>query len=347
MKERKMEAIRNYLDNMFANLPGTPSVLRAKEELWQMMEDKYTELINEGKTENEAVGSVISEFGNLSELAEALGLEEEIKVQKEEGEHPGRILSVEDAQDYIKMRRNQAIPMSLGVAFCIMSVIPAILISGLSAIPDVFAGVGLFIFVMVGVGLIIYANHMKRRWKYIREEKCTLSMEATRYVTDEEERYDGIYVAEMIIGVIFCASAWVPAAFIDELLSVESELGGVFFFIFIAIGVFLLRHSDICKKGYKNLLKLNKKGTMKANYKADSESFGEDGADRARKTMEEAEQKVTYISPLAEFFMDVYWPTAVCLYLCASFITFRWGLTWIIWPVAGILYGVFRKNLTE
>ena len=59
-----MDAIKNYLDNMFANLPGTPSVLRAKSELGQMMEDKYTELIAEGKSENEAVGSVISEFGN-------------------------------------------------------------------------------------------------------------------------------------------------------------------------------------------------------------------------------------------------------------------------------------------
>ena len=78
-----MEPIKNYLDMMFANLPSTPSVLRAKDELFQMMEDKYTELIQEGKSENEAVGSVISEFGNLDELAEALGLEEEVKQQKE------------------------------------------------------------------------------------------------------------------------------------------------------------------------------------------------------------------------------------------------------------------------
>ena len=37
-----METIRNYLESMFANLPGTPEVRRAKDELWQMMEDKYT-----------------------------------------------------------------------------------------------------------------------------------------------------------------------------------------------------------------------------------------------------------------------------------------------------------------
>ena len=43
-----MEAIRNYLETMFLNLPNTPEVYKAKNELWQMMEDKYTELKNEG-----------------------------------------------------------------------------------------------------------------------------------------------------------------------------------------------------------------------------------------------------------------------------------------------------------
>ena len=62
-----MEAIRNYLETMFLNLPNTPEVYKAKNELWQMMEDKYTELKNEGKSENEAVGTVIAEFGNLDD----------------------------------------------------------------------------------------------------------------------------------------------------------------------------------------------------------------------------------------------------------------------------------------
>ena len=45
-----MEAIRNYLETMFLNLPNTPEVYKAKNELWQMMEDKYTELKNEGNS---------------------------------------------------------------------------------------------------------------------------------------------------------------------------------------------------------------------------------------------------------------------------------------------------------
>ena len=70
-----MEAIREYLHNMFLNLPETPQVLRAKAELMEMMEDKYEELMREGMSEKEAVGTVISEFGNLDELAEELGID--------------------------------------------------------------------------------------------------------------------------------------------------------------------------------------------------------------------------------------------------------------------------------
>ena len=51
-----MDTIKSYLETMFANLPATTEVLKAKDELWGMMEDKYNELISEGKSENEAVG---------------------------------------------------------------------------------------------------------------------------------------------------------------------------------------------------------------------------------------------------------------------------------------------------
>ncbi len=71
-----METIRNYLNAMFAGLPDTPEVRRAYIELAAMMEDKYTELIEEGRSENEAIGTVIAEFGNLEELAQDLGIED-------------------------------------------------------------------------------------------------------------------------------------------------------------------------------------------------------------------------------------------------------------------------------
>ena len=60
-----METIKSYLEAMFANMPNTPEVKKAKDELFSMMEDKYNELIADGVNENTAVGTVISEFGFL------------------------------------------------------------------------------------------------------------------------------------------------------------------------------------------------------------------------------------------------------------------------------------------
>ena len=81
-----MNTLKSYLESMFAKMPNTREVLRAKDELWQMMEDKYMELIAEGKNENEAVGTVISEFGNLEELSGVLGLENAFSYQPAGGD---------------------------------------------------------------------------------------------------------------------------------------------------------------------------------------------------------------------------------------------------------------------
>ena len=40
-----MEAIRNYLETMFLNLPNTPEVYKAKNELWQMMEVQVADAV--------------------------------------------------------------------------------------------------------------------------------------------------------------------------------------------------------------------------------------------------------------------------------------------------------------
>ena len=69
-----METIRIYLENMFSRLPRTPEIIKLENDMLRTMEDKYEELKMEGKSENEAIGIVISEFGNIDELIDELGL---------------------------------------------------------------------------------------------------------------------------------------------------------------------------------------------------------------------------------------------------------------------------------
>ena len=94
-----MDTIRNYLNAMFAGLPDTPEVRRAYEELAAMMEDKYTELMEEGLTENEAVGTVISEFGNLEELAQTLGIEDYLNGRGANADLSGRGANADLSKD--------------------------------------------------------------------------------------------------------------------------------------------------------------------------------------------------------------------------------------------------------
>ena len=348
-----MEAIKNYLDSMFANLPNTAEVRRAKDELWQMMEDKYGELMAEGKTENEAVGQIISEFGNLNDLAEELGLEKEVKGSTEkkntedtnasenkaeyteetvyeQPEVEARVIPASEAEDFVKARSESSFKISLGVAICILSPLGPILAEMLFG--NLLDGIGFGLWITAvagGVILIVFGGLADKKYRELRGEVCTLSMDATKYVADERAVYMRNYNLQMTIGVMLCALSWIPAAILGNInLKWIDDLSGALFFISAAVGVMLIIYSAMRKNGYDKLLKLNGEGTFKATYEPDDD------------------KNVKYVSPAAEFFMSVYWPTFTCLYLILSFVTFKWGLTWIIWPVSGILYKPLKRALT-
>lgn len=40
--------------------------------------------------------------------------------------------------------------------------------------------------------------------------------------------------------------------------------------------------------------------------------------------------------------MSLYWVVIPCIYLAWSFLTFDWHITWIIWPIAGVLSGIIK-----
>ena len=40
---------------------------------------------------------------------------------------------------------------------------------------------------------------------------------------------------------------------------------------------------------------------------------------------------------------SIYWGIVVAIYLLLSFLTMRWDITWVIWPVSGVLYGVISQ----
>ena len=96
--------------------------------------------------------------------------------------------------------------------------------------------------------------------------------------------------------------------------------------LLVAIGVFFIVVSANRMSGYRTLLRLNDQNTVGGNYVPD--------------------QQPAYNNPTLAAIMSVYWPTVTCLYLIWSFVSFRWWITWMIWPIAAIIEALI-KNISK
>ena len=258
-----MNAIRNYLDNMFRNLPNTEEVRRAKSELLQMMEDKYEELISEGKTENEAVGIVISEFGNLDELADSLGISEAVTENPTEDKP---MLSLDRVKEYISMISTKSILTPLGIALCILSVVSPILADVLPVDIDIVGAGGMFGIIAIAVGLFIFSGIRSKEYAEVRNKECSLSIEGAEYVRNERRGFKTSYGLMSSFGIGLCILSIINPIVIDKIPYVNSNFGAAMMFVFVALGVFLITSANTKMNGYDRLLELNESGRMSEEF---------------------------------------------------------------------------------
>lgn len=313
-----METIRAYLETMFQNLPNLPQVQKAKHELGQMMEDKYQELKNEGKTENEAVAVVISEFGNLDELAGELGIENAVCEETVNA----RRLSLDEAKQYIRDRIQSAYRRALGVLLCIMSPCGAAIFDYYQSEElETIGNVLLLAMIAVAVGLFVYTGYSMGKWKFLKTQSCSIDFATAEYVSNEKENSRMVGGLMVTIGVVLCIFSVVPVLIFDDLIGMAylEGYGEALMFLMVGIGVFLFLSAKERREAYDTLLKLNAKESVGAQF------------------VPAQKEKLRYRSERLEEAMSVYWPTITCIYLSWSFLTFDWGITWIIWPVAAII----------
>ena len=259
-----MNAIKNYLDNMFRNLPNTEEVRRAKAELLQMMEDKYEELIGEGKTENEAVGIVISEFGNLDELADSLGISEAVTENPDEAKP---MLSMDRVKEYLDMNNQHSILVPLGIALCIFSVAFNIIAELFEFINLEALGVcSMFLAIGAAIGLFIYSGIRKKEFAEVKRKECSLSIEGAEYVRSERRSFKSSYGLMSSIGICLCILSIVNPIIFGSIPYIDSDVGAVMFFLFIALGVFLITSANNKMKGYDKILELNESGKMSEEF---------------------------------------------------------------------------------
>ena len=258
-----MNTIRNYLDNMFRNLPNTEAVRKAKAELLQMMEDKYDELIKEGKTDNEAIGIVISEFGNLDELAESLGIGEQVT---ESADDSKPMLTMDRVKEYLDMINKRSVLIPLGIALCIFSPAFNILADMYPFIQDVMGVSVMFIAIAAAVICFVFARSKKKEFSEVYNKECSLSIESAEYVRAQRKNFRTGYGLMSSIGIGLCILSIINPIIISNIPYVKNSFGAVMLFLFIALGVFLITSSHAKMKGYDRVLELNEAGKMSEEF---------------------------------------------------------------------------------
>ncbi|MCR4900284.1 MAG: permease prefix domain 1-containing protein [Treponema sp.] len=321
-----METIKNYLESMFRNLPNTAKVLKAKNELLQMMEDKYSELRREGKSENEAVATVIAEFGNLDEVAASLGIKEEIVGDQNV---PRRSVSLEEIQAYLKDKFMAILLGAVGVGLFISCPVPVIFFGDLFG-KEITGIVIMFVCIALGISFMIIKRTIMEQWRFLKTELCSIGPDSTEYITTEKRKFRTVYALMYSIGCSLCVCCFIPTIVIETAsLRIADSLGPILLLLFVAIGVALIIISHKRNRVYQRLLSINSESTIGGSYA--------DSRDKAP----------VYTNKTVRVIMSVYWPVITCIYLCVSFITFQWWITWIIWPIAGILQRVIAAVASE
>lgn len=250
-----MDTIRIYLENMFARLPGTPEIMKLQNDMLHTMEDKYEELKSEGKSENEAIGIVISEFGNIDELLEELGLKAAQNTEREAGANAGGgwqqseassythekedydtgavFLSGEQVEQVISDTRRYSRLTGAGTSLCIMGPALMILINGLfssvrpelarlSRLEAVFTLFPLFLCLAAGLGMLIYGSSRLEQYKFLKHSNLILSPSLQASVADMQANFQPQCAVITTVGIVLCVLA-------PFTLIALSQLGGKHF----------------------------------------------------------------------------------------------------------------------
>lgn len=248
-----METISVYLDHMFASLPKTPEVRHMKQELLSGMEEKYRELKEAGKSENEAIGIVISEFGNIEELTAELG------IHAVEPERTVPMLTQHEAYDYMAAKRSAGLWVGLGIFFCASGVALLIILDTLfettndSERGSMLGLIGMFMLAAVGVVMFINSGMKLHRFKSLEQEfklPYALKME----IRQAQAFFAPTYRFSLFTGVCLCV---LSPILIFAFIYVNDDFGpyGVAIFLLsAAVAVFLLVYYGNIQGAYTKLL---------------------------------------------------------------------------------------------
>lgn len=255
-------------------------------------------------------------------LLDEQGEEEAQSSERPSEERPTlRRVSMEQANAFMEIKAKTAGWIAFGVFLCILSPICLIMLGGLSETPGsgvsegLAAAIGLTVLlamVAAAVAIFVYSGGRTSAFEYLDSEPFETEYGVSSMVKERREQYRERYMRNNIIGVCLCILAAIPL-FASAALDAENLLLPVGLLcatlVTVAFGVRLLVRSGTVWGGFERLL------------------------EEGEYTREEKKKQ-----PLISKISQVYWTLALAGYLAYSFITNDWDRSWIVWPVAAVLF---------
>lgn len=255
---------------------------------------------------------LLDELGDEPEEAPALPGEERPALRR---------VSMEEANAFLEIKAETAGWIAFGVFLCILSPICLLLLAGLSEMPGsgisegLAAAIGLtvlLVMVAAAVAIFVYSGGKTSAFEYLDSQIFETEYGVSGMVKERREQYRERYMRNNIIGVCLCILAAIPL-FGSAALEAENPLLPVGLLcatlVTVAFGVRLLVRSGTVWGGFERLL------------------------EEGEYTREEKKKQ-----PLISKISQVYWTLALAGYLAYSFITNGWDRSWIVWPVAAVLF---------
>lgn len=321
-----METIKCYVENIFATLPRSEQVLKLKEELLSTMEDKYNELKADGKSEHEAIGIVISEFGSIEELKSELGLEEPSAAEPQKPEIPVVSYTAEEAESYVRTTSRLGFGIGLGVMLLIFAFGAYTLVLGLMGYktpgePGGLSAPGAAAFLacivasfalIISCGMVL--DKLDKKSKPNDGRRIELPADYMPLLEKKSSSYNVLFGITVALGVaLFAASPIVLlAAEFKALLSLNLRLS--VFLAVIGLGVLLIT----CAATKRDSL----------DYMLDGKASDDDGDD------DNDDERLAKKSPFFAFFNASFFPCVLTAYFLWSFLGSAWKISWVIFPAA-------------
>ncbi len=237
------------------------------------------------------------------------------------GEEPSvRRVSLAEANAYLDFRKEASVRIAAAVFLCILSVIPLILLAAVCEFTNVnisenaAAGIGiavLFLVVAVAVFTFVRVGFRNAPYAFLETDPFDTEYGVTGLVKERQKAYRSTYVKYNYIGVCTCVLSPLPLIcgaftqmigfFTVVMLCVTMVAAGIGTMFFIVAGVRWASMQRLLQDG-----EFSVKGKRKAKI---GETVG-----------------------------TVYWLLATAIYLCWSFITDDWQITWVVWPIAAVLF---------